>query len=178
MDGEINPVLAAGINHTVAGASDESIADIATQGIPTALISGMTQLANAAESVADVVGLGWGQLEVAKVVHEADDLLNTDLGAYYAKHQEGVDLVGFLGSSLVIPKYRTGRSLKSVAFLTELFKCTTARSVRQALRFPTWIGELDSFLGVSENSTAPSVAYASWLCLASATEGSAKIFLP
>lgn len=61
----------------------------------------MTQLANAAESVADVVGLGWGQLEVAKVVHEADDLLNTDLGAYYAKHQEGVDLVGFLGSSLV-----------------------------------------------------------------------------
>ena len=101
MDGEINPVLAAGINHTVAGASDEAIADIATQGIPTALISGMTQLANAAESVADVVGLGWGQLEVAKVVHEADDLLNTDLGAYYAKHQEGVDLVGFLGSSLV-----------------------------------------------------------------------------
>ena len=101
MDGEINPVLAAGINHTVASSSDESIADIATQGIPTALISGMAQLANAAESVADVVGLGWGQLEVAKVVHEADDLLNTDLGAYYAKHQEGVDLVGFLGSSLV-----------------------------------------------------------------------------
>jgi hypothetical protein len=101
MDGEINPILAAGINHTVASASDESIADIATQGIPTALISGMTQLANAAESVANVAGLGWGQLEVAKVVHEADDLLNTDLGAYYAKHQEGVDLVGFLGSSLV-----------------------------------------------------------------------------
>ena len=101
MDGEINPILAAGINHTVAGASDETIADVVTQGIPTALISGMTQLANAAESVADVVGLGWGQLEVAKVVHEADDLLHTDLGAYYAKHQEGVDLVGFLGSSLV-----------------------------------------------------------------------------
>lgn len=98
---EINPALAAGINYNLAAAPDTTIVDVVTKGIPTTLISGMTQLANSAESIADVVGLGWGQLDTANVVHEADQLLNTDMNAYYQKHQEGVDLLGFMGASLL-----------------------------------------------------------------------------
>ena len=100
-DQEINPVLSAGITHTLASASDATILETATNMIPATLISGLTQLANAAESVADVVGLGWGQLDTATAVHAADELLNTNMSEYYKQHQEGADLIGFIGSSLV-----------------------------------------------------------------------------
>lgn len=65
--------------------------------IGLSIISGANQLYNILPSVGNLLG---GDFEVSDT-EELISSLDTDLGAFYKEHQGGIDLVGFLASSLV-----------------------------------------------------------------------------
>lgn len=63
----------------------------------TALASGVSQLLNSGIAIGNMAGAGIEEIDTSKMITDLDN----DLGKYYTENREGVDLGGFLVSSLI-----------------------------------------------------------------------------
>ncbi|PHQ81740.1 MAG: hypothetical protein COB66_01325 [Coxiella sp. (in: Bacteria)] len=79
---------------------EESAIDF-VEGVPkfigASVISGVSQLYNIAPSIGNLFGGDFEELDIGEVIADLD----SDLGQFYKEHQEGIDLVGFIASSIV-----------------------------------------------------------------------------
>lgn len=77
----------------------EDVADWVTKGVPAATLSGVASIANTFA----FYGKKLGVLEDSEVINVKQTLnaIDSDLGAYYARHQDGADIGGFILGSLV-----------------------------------------------------------------------------
>lgn len=85
--------------HSLAGDGESLVdkaSDFVTKGIPLALASGFTSIANTGISLGNMFG-DFEKIDFAQKVREYDD----DLGKYYDEHQVGIDIGGFVATSLI-----------------------------------------------------------------------------
>ncbi len=105
-------VALAASNHDLAasGGLIDGLYSGVTQGLPAVLVSTISALANVPHDLVNIpVSLGLIDDEIAPdlktdtstMLAALDNTLGSDLDAYYAKHKEGVDMGGFVASSLV-----------------------------------------------------------------------------
>jgi len=97
-----NDVLSLADLHETAGSVDnEGFLDKASnwvsKGIPLAVGSGLYSMYNTGVALGNVFGADWEKADFGGAVSDFDN----DLSQYYKQHQEGVDLGGFLATSLV-----------------------------------------------------------------------------
>lgn len=91
---------AAGLHQDVAGESRSlftGVSDFFTKGVPLVVGSGLTSMYNTAVSLGNAFGADAEKIDFGAKVADYDD----DLAAYYKEHQTGVDLGGFLVTSLI-----------------------------------------------------------------------------
>ena len=77
----------------------DSVSDMVTKGIPSAVVAAGVELANIAPTIGNLVSPG-NPYELFST-REALASYDTDLAKYYDDHKLGVDTVGFIASSLV-----------------------------------------------------------------------------
>lgn len=144
-----NPVLEAADLHNFAatGASSldpnqsnddsSSVSDFFTKGVPLAVGSGLTSMANTAVSLGNAFGGDFDKIDYDKQVQDYDD----DLSKYYQDNKAGVDLGGFVLTSF-IPGVAGIKALKmiqggvmgeSAAAVTGLFKSKESFYLEKAL---------------------------------------------
>ena len=87
--------------HSAASGEDESwgsaAADWISKGVPAALTSGLVSMANTGIALGNVLGADADKLDTGAILASFDD----DVAQYYQQHQQGVDLGGFIATSLV-----------------------------------------------------------------------------
>lgn len=93
------------------------------------VISGGAQLYNSGVAIGNMAGLGADEIDTASIANGID----SDLGKYYTENKEGVDLVGFLASSLIpgiggIKVLNAGQAMLKGARATGLVGSNLARA--------------------------------------------------
>lgn len=83
-------------NQTFSEAFQQAYEDI-PQFIAASIISGASQIYNIAPDVGNLFGGNFERIDTGEVIASLD----SNLGAFYNEHQEGIDLVGFIASSIL-----------------------------------------------------------------------------
>lgn len=75
----------------------QTAGEVLAKGIPLSVASGVVSMYNTAASLGNVLGADMEKIDLGVVASQFDD----NLGAYYQEHKQGVDLAGFLATSIV-----------------------------------------------------------------------------
>lgn len=137
---EGNPALEAADIHNYAESGTsflDSASDFITKGVPLALGSGLTSMANTAISLGNALGGEFEQIDYTAKIKEYDD----NLAKYYTDNQDGIDLGGFvltsfipgLGGIKALKLIQSGNLGKTAAAVTGLFRNKEEQYLAKAL---------------------------------------------
>jgi len=98
---KVHPALYAADNHNIVGEGTSismgDVADFFTKGTQVSALSGLQSIWNTGVDVANFFGAGVERVSTQASLESYD----SDLAQYYQKHEQGADLAGFLGTSLI-----------------------------------------------------------------------------
>lgn len=122
--------------HSIAGDKPENVSiadaafDLVTKAVPLSIGSGVSQLYNIVPSLGNFFGGDFEQFNYKKAVQDYDN----DLGKYYEDHQQGIDTLGFIASSLVpgmagVKMLNKGQAMLSQAMSSGNFGANIGKSL-------------------------------------------------
>src|SRR5258706_1764469 len=137
---EDNPAFQAADLHNVAETGTsylDSASDFVTKGVPLAIGSGLTSMANTGIALGNVFGGNYEKINYEDEVKNYDE----DLSRYYTEHKEGVDLGGFVATSFIpgmggikaLKLIQSGVMGKNAAAATGLFRSAEDKFLTKAL---------------------------------------------
>lgn len=125
-----------GAQSTAIQAGDLSFGDKALASGAGALISGLGSIYNTAVAAGNLVGLGAEELDTAKTLAKLDN----DWATYYKENQTAIDVVGFIGTSLIpgtlavkgLNLLRSGENVGALGRSLNFFRTKQAEALERA----------------------------------------------